>query len=347
MHWLSFFIGLLAGWLIELLIDFFYWRRRSARLQAEIEELREQLENLQTQNNQLYSDLRSATEHAAATDAQLATCSEDLQAQNNEVQRLNALLAGALAAKDACEQEAAAASARHRAEVERLNTDLNAGQVALAALQSDMAQLNQRRKDESERLTVELQAAQAELEDARRALTDARQGQEDELARLTAEVDDAQADRNRLQVELTNAKIESDSLRQQLDDCLADATEVAGPEPSSPFSGALGGAIAGSVAAVAMSSTPEAAPVHEDDLRKIEGIGPKIAKILKNNGIQNFAQLAGSDVERLQEILAEAGPRFKLADPATWPDQARLAADEAWDDLKTLQGQLSAGRSKS
>jgi predicted flap endonuclease-1-like 5' DNA nuclease len=87
-------------------------------------------------------------------------------------------------------------------------------------------------------------------------------------------------------------------------------------------------------------------PVREDDLTMIEGIGPKISASLKEHGIRTFAQLARTDVDRLQAILAEAGPAFKLAAPAveSWPEQARLAADGAWDQLHALKDALRAGR---
>ena len=89
-----------------------------------------------------------------------------------------------------------------------------------------------------------------------------------------------------------------------------------------------------------------ATAIVPDDLRKIEGVGPKIAGILNEQGIQTFAQLAETDVARLQQILKEAGPRYTLADPETWPEQARLAAAGDWTALKSFQGRLKGGRKK-
>jgi predicted flap endonuclease-1-like 5' DNA nuclease len=80
-----------------------------------------------------------------------------------------------------------------------------------------------------------------------------------------------------------------------------------------------------------------------DDLRRIEGIGPKISSLLQAAGIMTFAQLAATDVSRLKEIIAEAG-LTALADPTTWPEQASLAAAGQWDALKTLQEELRGGR---
>mgnify|MGYP001799877199 CR=1 FL=1 len=88
----------------------------------------------------------------------------------------------------------------------------------------------------------------------------------------------------------------------------------------------------------------EAAPTPADDLKKIEGSGPKIASILNEAGITTFAALAGSEADKIREILAAAGNRYKAHDPTTWPRQAQLAADGAWDELKALQDDLKGGK---
>jgi predicted flap endonuclease-1-like 5' DNA nuclease len=82
-----------------------------------------------------------------------------------------------------------------------------------------------------------------------------------------------------------------------------------------------------------------------DDLKVIEGIGPKISSVLNAAGIASFAQLAGLTPQRILEILEKADPRLlRLADPATWPEQARLAAAGDWEALRTLTDQLKGGR---
>ncbi|NND76980.1 MAG: 30S ribosomal protein S1 [Flavobacteriales bacterium] len=81
-----------------------------------------------------------------------------------------------------------------------------------------------------------------------------------------------------------------------------------------------------------------------DDLRKIEGIGPKISQILGEAGINSFEQLAGSDVEHLREVLLTAGSRYKMFDPTTWPEQAKLAAQGDWEALDKLQDELDGGK---
>jgi NADH-quinone oxidoreductase subunit I len=88
-----------------------------------------------------------------------------------------------------------------------------------------------------------------------------------------------------------------------------------------------------------------AAPAEPDDLERIEGIGPKIAGVLQEAGIVSFAQLADTDVDRIKQILQDADPKLlNLADPTTWPKQARLAATGKWDALLKWQERLKAGQ---
>ncbi len=80
-----------------------------------------------------------------------------------------------------------------------------------------------------------------------------------------------------------------------------------------------------------------------DDLIILEGIGPKIAQVLANNGITTFAQLAKAEPAVIQEMLKKSRGRFSLAKPETWPQQAELAAAGNWDALKKLQNELHGG----
>jgi predicted flap endonuclease-1-like 5' DNA nuclease len=99
---------------------------------------------------------------------------------------------------------------------------------------------------------------------------------------------------------------------------------------------------AGSVALA--TSTPQS-QLEPDDLKRVEGIGPKISAVLQEAGIVTFEQLAASHVDQLARILREEDPRLaRLADPTTWPEQAALAALGAWDTLEELQEELTAGR---
>jgi nucleotidyltransferase/DNA polymerase involved in DNA repair len=86
------------------------------------------------------------------------------------------------------------------------------------------------------------------------------------------------------------------------------------------------------------------APVQRDDLKRIEGIGPRIEKMLNDDQIFTWAELADAQVERLKGLLRRGGDRYRMHDPKSWPDQAKLAAEGRWEELKELQDILQGGR---
>lgn len=114
--------------------------------------------------------------------------------------------------------------------------------------------------------------------------------------------------------------------------------------------------VAESVAEVAVEPVAEkaaekkaAAPKKDkgpklDDLKIVEGVGPKIETLLKEGGINTWAELAAAPVERIKEILDAAGPRYQIHDPSSWPAQAKFAAEGKWDELKEYQEMLIGGR---
>lgn len=100
-------------------------------------------------------------------------------------------------------------------------------------------------------------------------------------------------------------------------------------------------------AVVVEETVTEEAPKKEkkaakaDDLKKIEGIGPKIAETLVEAGIASYADLAASTPEKISEIIA--GVRGSHVTD-TWPKQAQMAADGQWDELKAWQDELDGGK---
>jgi hypothetical protein len=91
-----------------------------------------------------------------------------------------------------------------------------------------------------------------------------------------------------------------------------------------------------------MELSPRPSEVELDDLTRIEGIGPKFASVLRSAGLTTYEELAASRVDELRDLFRERGLYF--VDPATWPEQAELAALEAWGALSDLQEELDAGR---
>jgi large subunit ribosomal protein L27 len=81
-----------------------------------------------------------------------------------------------------------------------------------------------------------------------------------------------------------------------------------------------------------------------DDLKIIEGIGPKIAELFNNEGITTFAQLAETSVEKMQEVLDAAGSRYASHNPNSWAKQAAMAAAGQFDELKAWQEATNAAK---
>eukprot|EP00746_Dinoflagellata_sp_MGD_P073229 gnl/MRDRNA2_/MRDRNA2_29737_c0_seq1.p1 gnl/MRDRNA2_/MRDRNA2_29737_c0~~gnl/MRDRNA2_/MRDRNA2_29737_c0_seq1.p1 ORF type:complete len:238 (+),score=51.44 gnl/MRDRNA2_/MRDRNA2_29737_c0_seq1:276-989(+) len=112
-------------------------------------------------------------------------------------------------------------------------------------------------------------------------------------------------------------------------------------EPKKPAAKAAAPKAEPKAKAPAPKAAPKKAAAKKDDLKKIEGIGPKIASTLAEAGIATFADLAKAKPAKISEIIADVRGNHV---PDTWPEQAKLAADGKWDELKALQDKLDGGK---
>jgi predicted flap endonuclease-1-like 5' DNA nuclease len=97
-------------------------------------------------------------------------------------------------------------------------------------------------------------------------------------------------------------------------------------------------------AVIAAPKAAKASPVAgQDDLEIIEGIGPKMAQVLIDNGVTTFAQVAAAKVDDLTAMLKASGGRFSLASLPTWAEQAALLRDGKMDEFKKLTDELVGG----
>ncbi|MCH8518787.1 hypothetical protein LAT59_03435 [Candidatus Gracilibacteria bacterium] len=87
------------------------------------------------------------------------------------------------------------------------------------------------------------------------------------------------------------------------------------------------------------SDIPQSKPVG-DNLSLIYGLTPKVEKLLFDSGIDSYQTIVDADVEGLEKILLDAGTSYKRYNPATWPDQARLASKGHWRELEEYQAIL-------
>lgn len=81
----------------------------------------------------------------------------------------------------------------------------------------------------------------------------------------------------------------------------------------------------------------------QDDFTLIEGVGPKINELIHAAGVHTFSDLGNTLVEDIQKILDEAGSKFNMAKPGTWPAQSDMVASNRWEALKAWQDKLDGG----
>lgn len=79
-----------------------------------------------------------------------------------------------------------------------------------------------------------------------------------------------------------------------------------------------------------------------DDLTKLEGVGPKVAKILTEAGYATFAALAKADAAEVDKVLD--ANKLQMLDSEGWIEQAKLAAAGDMEGLAKLQDELKGGR---
>ena len=117
----------------------------------------------------------------------------------------------------------------------------------------------------------------------------------------------------------------------------ADAAPVGAPAEPAPPGPSATPDLAAAAAALGRA-------VALDDLKVVEGVGPKIEELCHGIGIRTWFDLSTTEVSLLRTMLADAGPRFRTHDPASWPEQARLLAEGRWQDFKALTDALAGGR---
>ena len=82
----------------------------------------------------------------------------------------------------------------------------------------------------------------------------------------------------------------------------------------------------------------------QDDLKIVEGIGPKIEELYHAAGVKTWKALSETSVEKSQAILVAAGERYKIHNPSTWAKQAEMCYLGQWNELKAWQDTLDGGK---
>lgn len=159
----------------------------------------------------------------------------------------------------------------------------------------------------------------------------------------TEEVKELKKKNSYLEVDLKSCKEKRESLEVELAKCRADlASSKSGITAASSFA-------AGAVA-TALPFDKDAAKavfgktIKQDDLKIVEGIGPKIEELFHDHDIKTWKALSECSMEKCQEVLKSGGKRFEIHKPTTWPKQAKLAYEGKWAELLKWQDELDGGK---
>ncbi|SDQ11069.1 hypothetical protein [Flagellimonas zhangzhouensis] len=84
--------------------------------------------------------------------------------------------------------------------------------------------------------------------------------------------------------------------------------------------------------------------IKENDLKLVEGIGPKIEGLFHNFDIKTWEKLSETSADTCQKVLDSGGKRYRIHDPASWPMQAKMAYEGHWEQLAEWQEKHRAGK---
>lgn len=161
---------------------------------------------------------------------------------------------------------------------------------------------------------------------------------EKELLAAKRRLDESQRTERDLRANLQRCEADKQTLRHRLDNAKTsvDAGTVL------PFKPPV----------IPLTRSPDTGSMYEglfdaDDFRVIEGIGQRVTTVLHEAGYTDWSSLAVADIGDLREMLAAAGNRYSLSDPANWPHQAKLAADGKWDELIIYQKSTDGSRDEA
>lgn len=84
--------------------------------------------------------------------------------------------------------------------------------------------------------------------------------------------------------------------------------------------------------------------IKQDDLKVVEGIGPKIEGMFKDAGIKTWKALSEASVADCQKVLDAGGKRYQVHNPGSWPMQSKMAYEGKWKELSKWQDEHDHGK---
>lgn len=184
-------------------------------------------------------------------------------------------------------------------------------------LLKDKATINETAEQELESLLERTREQNAAIDELNGELTELRSGKMDLENKLLA----ARVERDKA---IENAKQTIDSPVREVNETDASAVQIAEPQ----------------------LDEEEPKSILTDDLKRIEGVGPKIESLLNAESIFSFSDIIGVSSEHIKGILIAAGANYAVHDPTTWSEQAQLAKEGKWEELEQFQQGLKGGKRK-
>ena len=286
--------------------------------------------NAERRAEALQAERASAKEKAAELARERAEREAELQKQREEAEaaaRAEAEEARAAAAADAADSEALttaadAPAADAPADTPAAGGDSETPQAAVTGepVAQTSSQADARTTGAGDATADE--KADAEAEGGNAAVADASPEAVSDEAPATAQEQPAATDATSAQVAADAGAALADQTEAGAEQ--ADAvTEEPATEAPDATEGTAGEEPAGDAPPAADAAAPAA--TASDDLTDVSGIGPTYSGILTDAGITTFAQLAETPVERIQEMISDAGSSSPGSEES-WPEQARMLA---------------------
>jgi len=307
-------VGLFVGWLIELLIDIFYWRKRRLCPDDEALNLRASLEQSQSENRTLQisldetkTQLGQLETELSMRDARITGLTADLDVRKEEIDGLNGRITAFTSNLDIC-----------TGEIDTLNGRIHQLEAALAA-----------RDNELEIIRTELGGIDVEAKalgfgsifaggglalgtfwnNLKNRLTG-----DSEMETRGAELNATLAAKDS---EIDGLRLQVGDLEQKLAVCSASLVEIR-TNLGADFKGAQG-------------------------LSMVWGINTAASDTLANRGIYTYNQLAATRADEVSDAIDLASRYYPEMDNAaihsSWVEQSRLAGSGDWDGLFAYQQQ--------
>ena len=150
--------------------------------------------------------------------------------------------------------------------------------------------------------------------------------------------------------EILNLKTSNSKLKADLDACNQKVMKNAPSSPSTNLGVSAASFAAGAATSKAIAFDASAAKavfgknIKQDDLKLVEGIGPKIEGMFKDHDIKTWKALSEASLAECQKILDTGGTRYKIHDPASWPMQSKMCYEGKWEELAKWQEEHKHGK---